>query len=100
MKRIILFCSGGMSSSLLIQKIENAAKARNFECEVTAYGYTSATDKGVEADVILLAPQVRFAAEEIRAKLTGIPVLVIEMMDYGTMNGEHILTQILNSLES
>ena len=36
MKRIILICSGGMSTSFLVSKMHAAAAAEAFECEIEA----------------------------------------------------------------
>ncbi len=98
MKKIVLFCSSGMSSSLMPQKIVDAGKAQGFPCEVKAYDIAKINDCGKDADMILLAPQVRFMAEEVREKLPGIPCLVIDMMDYGTMNGQRVLKKIADEL--
>ena len=37
MKKIILLCAAGMSTSMLVKKMQEAAAAENFECEIAAY---------------------------------------------------------------
>ena len=54
-----------------------------------------------EVDCILLGPQVRFQKTAIekmaKARKAGpIPVAVIDMRDYGTMNGKAVYTTALN----
>ena len=45
----------------------------------------------------LLGPQVRFKEKQIRALVEEkIPVSVIDMSAYGTMNGEKVLQQALS----
>ena len=46
-------------------------------------------------DVLLLGPQVRFMKSQFEQKLApkGIPLEVINMADYGMMNGEKVLAQ-------
>lgn len=46
-------------------------------------------------DVLLLGPQVRFMQNQFAEKLApkGIPLDVINMADYGMMNGEKVLDQ-------
>ncbi|HDS4830691.1 TPA: PTS sugar transporter subunit IIB, partial [Citrobacter koseri] len=56
--------------------------------------------KNNEADVILLGPQVRFQKSEIEAVAQGkIPVAVIDMKDYGAMNGKSVLDFVMKLLE-
>lgn len=93
MKTILLVCSAGMSTSLLVTKMETAAKEAGDEVKIFALPF-SETEKVLEdVDVILLGPQVRFqkaAIEKLaKARKNGpIPVAVIDMKDYGTMNGK------------
>jgi PTS system cellobiose-specific IIB component len=97
MKKIILFCGGGFSSSLLVLKMREAAKARNFECVVDAFTATK-PELAEDADVVLLGPQIRFRLNEMRAHLS-CPVEIIETVAYGTMNGEKVLQQAIDILE-
>ena len=57
--------------------------------------------KCLKTDVVLLGPQIKFALPEIK-KLTdqaGNEIGVIDMMDYGMMNGEKVLNMALELLE-
>ena len=65
MKKIVLLCAAGMSTSILVKKMQEAAKADSFDCEIAAYPTSEAKDKAADADVILLGPQVRFQAKKI-----------------------------------
>ena len=38
MKRILLVCSAGMSTSLLVSKMQAAAKAQGIDCTINAVG--------------------------------------------------------------
>ena len=91
MKKIILLCAAGMSTSMLVKKMQEAAAAENFECEIAAYPTAEAKDKAADADVILLGPQVRFAKDKIVAACPGIPVEAIDMKLYGRMDGKGVL---------
>ena len=89
MKKILLCCSAGMSTSLMVNKMQKAAADKGIEVEVP------------KADVVLLGPQIKFALPEIK-KLTdqaGNKIGVIDMMDYGMMNGEKVLNMALELLE-
>lgn len=100
MKRIVLVCSAGMSTSLLVSKMQVAAKDQGFECSIEAYGETQLKNHEDEIDVLLLGPQVRFLFNKLKTKFDAknVPVEVINMIDYGTMNGPKVLKQAQNLL--
>lgn len=52
-------------------------------------------------DVVLLAPQVRFLEKNLKRVLDplGIPVAIINGIDYGTMDGEKVLNDALAMIE-
>lgn len=58
MKKIVLLCASGMSTSMLVKKMQEAAKVENFACEIAAYSAAEAVEKASDADVVLLGPQV------------------------------------------
>ena len=91
MKKIILLCAAGMSTSMLVKKMQEAASAENFECEIAAYPTAEAKDKASDADVIRPGPQVRFAKAKVEAACPGIPVEAIDMKLYGRMDGKGVL---------
>lgn len=94
--RIVMFCAGGLSSSLLMTKMREAAKKRDLECTIDAYGSRS-FQRLEGADVLLIAPQVRYL-HKIYAKEVKIPYAFIDMSNYGTMNGEAVLDLALDTL--
>lgn len=97
MKRILLVCSAGMSTSLLVSKMQAAAKVKGIDCTINAVGEAELKKHENEIDVLLLGPQVRFLLSKMKAKFEplGVPVEVINTVDYGTMNGEKVLKQAL-----
>ena len=95
MKQILLVCSAGMSTSLLVTKMEGAAKDAGYDAKIFALPFSDAPRVLEDVDVILLGPQVRFQKSAIEKLATGrkkgpIPVEVIDMRDYGTMNGKAV----------
>lgn len=95
MKQILLVCSAGMSTSLLVTKMEAAAKEAGIDVKIFALPFANAESVIEDVDCVLLGPQVRFqkAAIEKLAKNRKngpIPVDVIDMRDYGTMNGKAV----------
>ncbi|AHF59465.1 PTS sugar transporter subunit IIB [Streptococcus suis] len=95
MKRIVLACSAGMSTSLLVTKMQQAAEAQGFEATIYAVSVSELVLEVEKnpADIILLGPQVSYMEEEFKKDphLANIPIAVINMLDYGTMNGAKVI---------
>ncbi|MFT8351946.1 PTS sugar transporter subunit IIB [Clostridium saccharoperbutylacetonicum] len=90
---IKLFCASGMSTSVLVNKMKEAAKAKGVEAEIVAFP-ESQMDKHLDSmDVALLGPQVGYTLGKAKGLCDpkGIPVEVIPMVDYGMMNGVKVL---------
>lgn len=98
MKKILLVCNAGMSTSMLVLKMEKAAEAKGIEIEVKALPITEAEKEADEWDVVMLGPQVRHVEKKLKS-VTTTPVEVINMRDYGMMNGEKVLDAALKILE-
>ena len=92
--RILLICSAGMSTSLLVNKIIQAGKKIqiNVECEAVS------TDRGKEIannwDVVMIGPQVRYLLPYFKDNV-DTPTAVIEPMHYALAKGEPVLKAAL-----
>ena len=93
-KTIMLCCAAGMSTSLLVSKMQKAAESDGIDAEIFAAAAADADAKLEEKhpDVLMLGPQVRYMGGQFKSKLS-IPVEVINMQDYGMMNGEKVLRE-------
>nr|MDH3164034.1 PTS sugar transporter subunit IIB [Bacillus licheniformis] len=91
MKKILLVCAAGMSTSLLVSRMKKHAEALNEEVDIIALPVSEAGTAASSADVVLLGPQVRYQKSQVEASAGDTPVQVIDMRDYGTMNGEAVL---------
>lgn len=101
-KTIMLVCSAGMSTSLLVSKMQKSAKEKGLDAEIFANSANEADESlaNKDIDVLLLGPQVRFMKTQFEKKVEdkGIPVDVINMQDYGMVNGEKVLQAALDLL--
>ncbi|MEH7415011.1 PTS sugar transporter subunit IIB [Neobacillus drentensis] len=99
--KILLCCSAGMSTSLLVSKMEASAKKQGIDCEIWAVGSTEVNNHLQEADVLLLGPQVRFLLAKLKkeGEKRGIPVDSINPMHYGLCNGEEVLKHAINLIK-
>ena len=81
-KIIALACAAGMSTSLLVSKMQKATADID--------NMLAATPK---PDVLLLGPQVGFMKAEVqkKAQAVDVPMDVIKMQDYGMMRGDKVL---------
>ena len=95
---ILLVCAAGMSTSLLVNRMNEAAKAKGIECHIEAHPVGSIKNYADNADVILLGPQVRYELKSVKSAYSPKPVEVIPMQDYGMMNGAKVLDFALKLL--
>ncbi len=98
MRNIVLFCAAGMSTSLLVTKMQKAADAAGYEATIAAHPIAEADTYGKDADIVLLGPQVRFELARIQGLLSDKKVEAIDMMAYGMMNGEAVIAQVKKAL--
>lgn len=102
-RTIMLVCSAGMSTSLLVTKMQKEAEARGEECDIFAVSASDADNslKEKDVDVLLLGPQVRFMKAQFEGKLaeTTIALGIIDMKDYGMMNGPKVLDQAITLMD-
>lgn len=99
MKKILLVCAAGMSTSLLVSRMKKHAEALNEEIDIIALPVSEAGTAASSADVVLLGPQVRYQKSQVEASAGDTPVQVIDMRDYGTMNGEAVLQKALQLMK-
>lgn len=99
-RRIMLVCAAGMSTSLLVTKMEKAAAEIGDEVEIFALPVSEGEKILGTVDCVLLGPQVRFEKTKVLKLIeeTGkkIPCDVIDMRAYGTMNGKAVYEFALN----
>ena len=91
----LLVCAAGMSTSLLVNRMKEAAETKEIEFQNEAHPVGQIEKYGEAADVILLGPQVRYELKNIKKMFLDKPVEIINMQDYGTMNGAKVLDTAL-----
>lgn len=93
MKKVLICCNTGVTTSMLVAKIKNAARERELDIDVEATPMATAADKIGGVDVVLLGPQVGYAKaafEEAGAQ----KVEVISVEDYAQQAAGAILDRI------
>lgn len=99
-KTIMLVCAAGMSTSLLVTKMQKAAEEKNIDAKIFATSAADVDSKVINnhPDVLLLGPQVSYMLDDFK-KRVSIPVEVINMQDYGMMDGPKVLDQALKLIK-
>lgn len=98
MKRILLVCNGGFSTSMLMSRMEEVAQQKGIDIDINAIAETDVEEENFAYDILLLGPQIGHRLEEF-SDLLEKPVYVIDSYDYGTMNGEAVLDFALSHME-
>ncbi|GCE46689.1 PTS system cellobiose-specific IIB component [Thermosporothrix hazakensis] len=96
MIRVLIVCSWGMSTSLLVDSMMTAARVKQQDLLVEALSAGEYMERVEDFDIILIAPQIRHLRKNIAAIASSLhkPVAMIEPFHYATMNGEAVLEQI------
>ena len=76
--KLMLVCNAGMSTSMLVSKIESAAKEQGIELEVAAFPLTQAEKVIDDWDVVMLGPQVRHCLPQLKKATDKTPIEVID----------------------
>lgn len=98
MVTIKLFCSAGMSTSMLVSRMRKAAEAKGIEANIEAFPEATMANHLDGLDVALLGPQIGYTLPKAKTICdpAGVTVAVIDTIDYGMMNGEKVLDFALN----
>ncbi len=100
MKKIFLCCAAGMSTSMVMNKMKQAAKAKGIDVQIIAVAMDDFERTLSEYDCCLLGPQIKYKFDEFKKKAdaAGKKIAVINNMDYGMMRGDKILDDVLSLL--
>lgn len=100
--KILLACSMGLSSSLLIDKLKEAGKKRGIEdLEVDAVTYQIVNQYVENTDILLLGPQIRYLVKKFQDDYGDriSAIMAMNMSDYALMNADKILDEALKLYE-
>lgn len=92
--KILLICANGLSTSILMNKMQKWGKEKNIELEVRAVPMSEYLNVYKNFDCILIGPQISYQYNEIKANAIDVPVEKISPMDYGMSNVENIMKQV------
>lgn len=96
--RILLCCSGGMTTEFFAEKIREVIQLLALNIEVSAVGYQKLFQEGQNYDVVLLAPQVSYIFLQAEKALKNQIVLKIPPQIFAKYNVGALITFIEDSL--
>lgn len=99
-KNIYLFCSAGMSTSLLVNKMRMQAEKYDVPVNIEAFPESLAAEKGIDADLVLLGPQIAWMLDDIKKLLPNKTVEVIDSLLYGKVDGLGVLKAAVAIIKS
>ncbi|AVX20335.1 MULTISPECIES: PTS sugar transporter subunit IIB [Carboxydocella] len=95
--RILLVCSFGMSTSLLVEAMQTEAELRKLTAKIDYIGSNEIHDYWERTDVILLGPQVGYLQKTWADK--GKPLAVIPPLAYAMADGKAALDLALSLIQ-
>ncbi|MGL4254664.1 MAG: PTS sugar transporter subunit IIB [Fusobacteriaceae bacterium] len=100
--KILLVCSGGMSSAMVVKSLINEGKKEGLEITSKAVGTGDfETELKNGWDGALVAPQIRHKIDEFKeiGEANSTPVQVIETKGYSPLGGKFLLAQVKEMLK-
>lgn len=100
MKKILLVCNAGISTSILVSKMKKAAQAQGIDVSIQVKSMTGVKDVIQDMDIVLLAPQIGYEQKKLQDLAGDIPVEKVDVRDFGILNGEGVLREAMKVLEA
>lgn len=97
--KILICCSAGLSSNLLVDKMKVYIKENNLDHKVASSSISNLKRYIDECDMVLLAPQISYSYEYINnlCHIYNIPIRKIGRDEFGVLDVETILFNALTS---
>ncbi|WP_027334167.1 hypothetical protein [Mycoplasma elephantis] len=99
---VLLICSGGMSTHILISSLEKEAKQLGIPFKANAIGVTEIEEyPNNDYQIILVAPQIRFKFIEFEkfAKQKNKLIYQIQPMEYNPVGASKLLKNVKKIME-
>jgi PTS system cellobiose-specific IIB component len=91
MKKIRLFCAGGLTTTLLVNKMKAAATAIGYDVDISAHPVVELNEKGGHCDLIILGPQIASSLKEVQSNFPNQKIIVCDMVSFGNIDAKKIL---------
>lgn len=100
MKKIGLFCTGGLTTTLLVNKMNMIANERGYDFDITCYPTSALKEKGRVCDLIILGPQAASSLDEVKVLFPQKKIMVCDPGVFSQLDGKKILEAAMDFLEN
>lgn len=100
MKRITLVCNLGLSTSMVVKKMQEEAKNTGIAVSIEAVPESELKKISDTTDIVLLGPQISYKLNTLRSEYEGLKIEAINGTDYAIMNGKKILDFALDKINN
>ena len=101
-KTVLLICTAGITTGLLVKNVQQAADERNLELHVYSAPAIVAEQiiQNQSVDALLIGPQSKYEVNRLRDFLNfkAVPFKLISQEDYETLDGEAVLQEVMQLL--
>ncbi len=95
MKRILVICGAGMTSSILVSKMRSAVSEReNCDYKIGSCAVNQMDKYIPQADIVFIAPHLSYTEADIRSRYTDKQIIMISTAQYGHLDAQSILEMI------
>ncbi|WP_040210926.1 PTS sugar transporter subunit IIB [Clostridium polynesiense] len=88
--KILLACGAGLSTSILMKKIEKYCAEKGEDLKIEAVPVNNVENYQNEYDCVLIGPQVSYRLNELK-EILSIPVAGIPSLDYAIGNADNVM---------
>lgn len=98
--KVLLACQNGMSTGIIKKKIQEEATKNEVDLTIQAVGLDEVVKEAGHYDMVLLAPQIRYAYKSLSRDLEGVTnYMMIDSIDFGKMDGASVYHKFMKLLE-
>ena len=101
-KTVLLICTAGITTGLLVKNVQQAADERNLELHVYSAPAIVAEQiiQNQSVDALLIGPQSKYEVNRLRDFLNfkAVPFKLISQEDYETLDGDAVLQEVTQLL--
>lgn len=101
--KIIIACTGGLSTNILVSRMKKEAESRNIDCQIEAIGRYKVEEVIFEGntDLLLLTPQLMSEYEKIKKSAPqNMKVGILDMVKFGACDGHATLNFAIDLIEN
>ncbi len=94
MQRILVICGAGMTSSILVSKMREAAAADAMDYKIGSCATNQAEKYVPQADIVFIAPHLSYMLDSLKEKYEDQRFILITSELYGKLDGKKVLALI------